>query len=234
MWSDDEILFYYDLCIIKSDGSDIKCWNPESAHYRPSSYEWSPDGNHVAFSATRDQESGAWDIYLMNVDGSSVVLMNEVENPYFWGWSSFNGHILFSSRHGEDDGLALYVMKPDGSNVVRLTLFDLVTSWNWSPDGNRIAFSLRNEASGGDSDIYIAAVDGSDFARLISSYDHSNDSFGCWMPDGRNIVFSSDRDRKDGGFDIYMMDVDRSNLVRLTDGLGYVDNIRPICSRAGD
>jgi dipeptidyl aminopeptidase/acylaminoacyl peptidase len=63
-----------------------------------------------------------------------------------------------------------------------------------SPDGKWVAFTLRTtdyEANKGRTDVWVAAVDGSEVLRLT---DHeANDSSARWMPDGERLVFLSTR-----------------------------------------
>jgi dipeptidyl aminopeptidase/acylaminoacyl peptidase len=81
----------------------------------------------------------------------------------------------------------------------------------WSPDGRRVAFAAL-AADGGDSEIYVAAADGSNLRQLTENY--LPDRMPTWSPDGRRIAFASART---GLFQIYSMRSDGSRQRRLTD-----------------
>jgi TolB protein len=82
----------------------------------------------------------------------------------------------------------------------------------WSPDGKRLAFTLER---GGNVDIYVMAVDGSDILRLTT--DPGEDHGATWSPDGSMIAFNSTRSGSD---QVWRTNVDAGgwghNLTQLT------------------
>ena len=167
---------------------------------------FSPDGSRIAFSSDYD---GDFEIYVMNIDRSSVVQLthNEADD---WGgfWSPDGIRIAFSSDR--DGDFEIFVMNADGSGVVQLTHNDTL-DWapQWSPDGTRIAFS--RDLGDDNSEIFVMNADGSSPLRLTDS--ESLEWTASWSPDGTRIVFDSDRD---GDFEIFVMNADGSGVVQLT------------------
>ena len=107
-------------------------------------------------------------------------------------------------------------MNPDGSDETRITDnpdFDHFHPY-WSPDGGKIVFYSNRD--GGDDEIYVMDVDGSNPTQLTSTFGDNFDP--AWSPDGSKIAFVSSRDGLDD--EIYVMDADGSNQPRLTDRRG--------------
>mgnify|MGYP001614132810 CR=1 FL=1 len=72
-----------------------------------------PDGQHIAFVSTRDR---AWEIYLMNADGSSISRLTRgtaINQSPMW---SPDGKRIYFESNGE-----ILSMNLDGSSVVNVT-----------------------------------------------------------------------------------------------------------------
>ena len=163
----------------------------------------SPDGKRIAFAAHRD---GDWEIYVMNLDGSSQTpLTDNSVNDERPEWSPDGRRITFSSHR--DGNSEIYVMNEDGSSQTRLThntVENLGSSW--LPDGERISFTENG-------DIYTISPDGSGLTLLID--DDNYYISPRWSPDGRRIAVGVEAY---GGWQLYVMYADGSGLTRLTDG----------------
>jgi TolB protein len=95
----------------------------------------------------------------------------------------------------------------------------------FSPDGKQIAFMSARD---GNTEIYVANVDGSSVRRLTNH--PAADSTPTWSPSGSQIAFTSDRTGKP---QIYIMNAaDGSNLRRLTTAESEAD--RPTWCSAFD
>jgi len=79
----------------------------------------------------------------------------------------------------------------------------------WSPDGRWILYSM---ASGGNTDIYKVAADGSGTTLRLTNTPGINIG-GSFSPDGSRIVFESDRS---GAQQVYVMNADGSNQQRIS------------------
>jgi TolB protein len=168
---------------------------------------WSPDGNQIIFSSTRD--GGDDEIYVMNADGSNQTrLTNNPGHDAGARWAPDGKRIAFDSNR--DGNYEIYVMNSDGSNQIRLTNDpgeDIGPSW--SPDGKRIAFS-SNRA--GTWQIYLMYSDGSGVKQLTFV---ANSSGAAWSPDGNRIAFNGP-----GG--IYLTSIDGAQVTQLS--VGYDDS----------
>ena len=60
---------------------------------------------------------------------------------------------------------------------------------SWSPDGQKVLFESHRD---GNSEIYVAEVDGSGLVRLTEN--KGVDQYPAWAPDGERVVFQSERD----------------------------------------
>lgn len=123
------------------------------------------------------------DIYIMNPDGTGQV--NLTQHPAHDSqpaWSPTGEKILFTSNR---DGLPdLFLMNPDGTNVQQV--FRKLTGrqhGTWSPDGKQIAYYHIDV--GGNTGIYIAAIDGTGEERIADGWHPT------WSPEGSEIAFIS-------------------------------------------
>lgn len=159
----------------------------------------------IYFSSNR---SGAWQIYSMNPDGSSVRrITNNASNDTEPRVSQDGQRIVFvSDRDGNPE---IYAMDYDGANVVRLTNnAGDDTHPVWSPNRARIAF-VSNRS--GNNEIYAMNANGSGLAKLTA--DGVNDRQPTWSPDNTRIAYVSN---KDGNDEIYTMSPTGTGVTRLT------------------
>lgn len=89
---------------------------------------WSPDGEHILFSADRDGDS---DLFLMNAAGATCQLTDNYSQDWYAAWSPDGSRIAFSSdRDGE---FQIYVMNADGTAVTKVSDGDgFVSNLVWS------------------------------------------------------------------------------------------------------
>jgi TolB protein len=169
---------------------------------------WSPDGRMLAFTTKRD---GAFDVYVMNADGSGRrSLTRNSARDFFYTWLP-DGRIAFlSDREGT---FQLYVMNADRSGLRNLTREWKLTFWPvWSPSGGKVAFVL-------DGSLYVMNADGSRRHKLV---DAEFDTDPVWSPDGRKIAFTkSVGGWERGSTEIFVVSLDGSGQRRLTRRPGH-------------
>ncbi len=176
---------------------------------------WSPDGFRFAFSV------GAWneeDIYLTDVDGSSIVNLTSSERTIDRdpAWSPDGRTIVFASDRGTPGETEIFSIQPDAGNLRQLT-DSAGSSYQpaWSPDGRHIVFVSDR---GGDSDLYIMNADGTNEQLLTRNDGGAEDRNPAWSPDGRWIAFSSTRETE--SFQIFLIEPFGTRLVQVTRGPG--------------
>ncbi|MFC2030734.1 DUF885 family protein [Chloroflexota bacterium] len=225
----------HEIYVMKADGTEVTRLTdrPHSVESEPA---WSPDGSRIAFISnerpTVNTLYGRFHVWLMNADGSGLMLLTDIgggnTSPT---WSPDGTRLAFdSTRDGDHE---IYVINADGSHPVNLSQHPAHdTSPSWSPDGRRIAFVSDRD---GNQEIYVMDADGSNQARLTDQpgYDKSP----VWSPDGRYLVFYSRAAANNT--DLYQMRADGSGLVRLTrdadfDGFPTWQPILPTTSAKGD
>lgn len=184
--------------------------------------EWSPQGNTVIFSSTRD---GNFEIYTMDLDGGALTRLTFRPQDDKWPTYSPDGsRIAFQSDLGSTAGRTdVFVMQADGSGVTQLThspVFDQMPAW--SADGSRIAFMSTRD---GNPEVYVMQADGTVERRLTAHM--ALDARPSWSKESDEIYFVSGRDfplpSTASRFEIYSMNSDGSNLRRLTNNLVYDD-----------
>jgi Ca2+-binding RTX toxin-like protein len=143
-------------------------------------------------------------------------------------FSGANGKIAFHSPQG---GMAVgdevRTINPDGSGVADV-MGTPVADRNpaWSPSGLQIAFE---RVAGGDTEIWVVNVDGTNAAQLTSGQD---DARPAWSGDSTKIVF----ERGDNpGFDndIWVMNSDGSGETQLTFDPNDDFQTEPVFNSAG-
>ena len=137
----------------------------------------------IAFASDR---SGAWDIYLMNPDGSKQEnLTRDNAGNFSPTWSPTGEQILFASeRSGIRD---LYLMDADGSGVRPVFRQRAHRAEpTWSPDGQMIAYHAETPRWS----IRIASVHGAN-SKQVAVADRRGGN-PTWSPDGNEIAYVDD------------------------------------------
>lgn len=172
-------------------------------------------------------QSGTWQLYTVNPDGSGMTQITNLPSTDFDQWlpdfSPDGTQIVFCYGQGPSGGNAtteVYVMNVDGTNMVPLTndgLYDCAP--RWSPDGSHIIF-VRTDPVSFMTVVTTMLPDGSQMTPLTSRFWLAFRS--GYSPDMSRIFYES----MQGGFVsmLWGMNADGSNQTRLT----------PASLRAGD
>ncbi len=167
----------------------------------------SSTGELVVFASDRD--TGTFQLYLMNVDGSELQLLTSGEgNNIEPSWSADGTEIVFASdRNGNYD---IFVLSLADGTTEQLT-FDPASDRLpvFSPSGDSIAFVSERDDN---QDVYIMVANGRE--QINVTFDPGVDTEPAWSEEGDWIVFSTNRD---GNFELYLLSVAQVTFHRLTD-----------------
>lgn len=164
-------------------------------------------------------QSGSWQLYTVNPDGSVMSQITNMAPTDFDQWlpdfSPDGKQIVFCYGQGSSAGNAvteIYVMNMDGSNVVQLThdgLYDCAP--RWSPDGSHIIF-VRTDPVSFQTVVTTMLPDGSQMTPLTSRFWLAFRS--GYSSDMKHIFFES----MQGGFVsvLWGMNADGTDQTRLT------------------
>ena len=192
----------------------------------------SPDGGRVTFQSNR---TGRWAIYVMNIDGSSLVRLTDRPGDNVTPtWSPDGTLIAFAASPGGNSDI--YLMDSDGSDVRRLTDHPGDDSHpHWSADGSRIIFNSPRTSPDLEVDwldqwheIFSMKLDGTDLQQ------HTNHKTVCtypsFSPDGTKIAyrkitsspgFSWDLSSRSRNSEIFVADVDGSREINLSNSAAF-------------
>lgn len=152
--------------------------------------------------------TGQWEIYRMNLDGSSVTALtaNSPDLNYAPDWSPDGTQIVYEARR--DGNWDIYVMNADGGNQRRLTTDPAIDrAPAWSPDGQFIAFSSDRR---GNYDVYVMSADSTNIRSITGSF--ATEYAPDWSPDGQSLVYQSDRT---GILQIYRQQINQDDTLAL-------------------
>ncbi len=145
---------------------------------------WTPDGQRVAFSSTRD---GLANLFWKAADGTGTVerLTESPTRQFPYAFTPDGSHLVFR-QDGSDTSTDLVTLAMDGERVSEPLLATEFTERNavLSPDGRYFAY--QSNASGQD-EIYVQPFPDVDEGRWQISTDGGIDPL--WGPDGRELFY---------------------------------------------
>jgi len=182
----------------------------------------------IAFSA--QDESGTFQIFTMNADGSNVKKLTSHEGFSLRpAWSPDGERIAFARfREAPIGSTTLWVINADGSNERPLIFHPNATGQpmfgsnpNWHPDGSQLAFDqcINCERSGRNNEIFITDLQTGIIDTLLQH--PASDGRPQWSPDGTKLLFLSDRallrnDSLSTGSDIFFISIDNKTVEKIT------------------
>jgi len=156
----------FNIYVTRADGSGdaIRLTDYSGLDQYP---DWSPDGQEIAFR--RDH-----DIYVIDLrSGDLRRLTSDPAIDQMSAWSPNGKYLAFTSfRNGY---CSVFRMNADGSDQIDLTPKDAAGgAWcsrapSWSVNGREILFMSFRPSTGGDVEIFVMNLDGTDVRRLTNS-----------------------------------------------------------------
>lgn len=211
----------YEIYVMNPDGSSLVRLTEDDGTVLKDDPTWSPDGRRIAFALHSDLTR----IYAFDVEQAAIEPFEPFESTAEGlpePLSDYHADVF--SPSWSPDGRRIALTMFDSNSVRQVFTLDVRSGDllqishgsydafgpSWSPDGRWITYTAED---GGNAEIYIIAVDGSDLKRLTDS--PARDNSPSWSPDGRFIVFHSTRG---GDSDMYAMRIDGSDVLRLDTG----------------
>ena len=244
-WSPDgrEILFIMitptpedsrtDLCVMDTEGHQIRHILQRDSPTRISDPSWAPDSNHILYR----QYTGNPGIFIIDDNGNNVVNVPQdlYKSGFLPAWSPKRDQIgyikIVTTSHPPPNPLQIYMMNLAKAHVAPLTSGgdEERIPLAWHPDGQRILFVMLTPVEGTQwSDIFVMDNNGENIINLTQTPEIEANA--SWSPDGKQIVF--DREVGKDNSAIFVMEADGQNPQRLTFEPGI--NLAPSWSPDGN
>jgi len=179
---------------------------------------WSPNGRWIAYCSDHDGDE-QWDVFLVSpANGQVINLTNTPEiSEEAPAWSP-------------DGNFLAYIVKPKESPTYEIDVIEILTkqvrhltsntskdlgNFNpiWSRDGKWIVYTQQN-ATGKDSNIFIASVADGKATNLTPHEGEHNFSAANISPDGKTILITSNA--RNGYDNVALLDIATKNITWLT------------------
>lgn len=170
---------------------------------------WSPDGSRLALGLHTlflgpDRVGPDGQIYLVNADGSGVVLFGQ--SNFYPEWSPDGSTLLFFVL--SNVGWDIFTMNVEESQPKQLTDSSASKAHTtWSPDGTQITYVDEDPPV-----VIIMNSNGANKRQLVDFYSSVDPE---WSPDGQWIAFAG-KSKQTSYYQVYIVKTDGSNLQMLT------------------
>lgn len=199
-----------DLCVMDTDGREIRHILQPDPTTRILNPSWSPDSNHIIYRQD-------FRIFIIDDNGNNVVNVpqDRFKHGFLPAWSPKRTQIgyieIVTTSQPPPNPLQIYMMNIAAANVIPLTSGgdeDRIPL-AWHPDGQRILFvTLTTQWS----DLFVMDNNGENIINLTQTPELEGNA--SWSPDGKQIVFH--REVGEEEIAIFIMEADGQNPQRLT------------------
>jgi Tol biopolymer transport system component len=188
---DGEWLAFHDggIILVKSDGTGFRQLTSEG--YEDRYPRWSPDGRRIAFLSRR---GGQYDIWLINIDGSSLERLTWTKSPsvYFPVWLPNGTRLAYATL--EKTSVIDTATPWSEQSPKHLTpppeFGARFYPWSWSPDGRKLAGALLKPDGVSVVGLGIYSFESQQFERLPQiGYNP------VWLGDSRRLLAQDHRGR---------------------------------------
>lgn len=210
------------IYLINADGTNRKPLVSGSAN---DTFNWSPDGKQIAFTAGKWGPPGEGTdtrIAIARVADKSVrtIAPKALYAPNEPTWSPDGKRIALAAFNWKEQRWSIYTIRSDGSGVRLLTHGAYGSgddgSPDWSPDGRWIVF--ERYTANPRRTIMAVRPDGTGLHRIATVLTGPQCACPDWSPDATKIAYQASPTLTAIDYypDIYMMNADGSHRVRLT------------------
>jgi Tol biopolymer transport system component len=159
-----------DVFVVGKDGSGLVRLNPPGTTSLLDGQSWSPDGEQVAFVASKGQLFGTDPnaVFVVNADGTGAQRITPWSVTLRAEWSPDGEWIAFDMAESEPVPRDLFLVHPDGTGLTRITSNEddkMSFAPAWSPDSRTLLF-IRREYTEGSTDLWTVNVDGTEMSQV--------------------------------------------------------------------
>ena len=200
----------------------------------PNTMVWTPDGDALyvmknEFVSGYTESETATPIFRLFLDGDAEHVTSIDGNCRLWAVNPKTGYLYYQYNNG------LHYYDPSAEDHGTFPAYPSFCHFGGggpSPDGNYVAYTSDPLDNPHNSNIYIAAPDGSDARKLDISEDGRKTAAQAWHPDGQRLLVNEDVDRDDRTSRMGIYDLEANSIEWIADarGIAFVTDGEAILS----